>query len=82
MIVINGREIGTDAEGYLANLEDWSEEIAQYLSEQDKLELTERHWEIINFMRNYYAENGTAPNLRVLQKLLKEELGEDKSDKK
>lgn len=82
MIVINGKEIGTDAEGYLANLEDWSEEIAQYLSDQDKLELTERHWEIINFMRNYYAENGTAPNLRILQKLLKEELGEEKSDKK
>ena len=82
MIVINGKEIGTDPEGYLANLEDWSEEIAQYLSDQDKLELTERHWEIINFMRNYYAENGTAPNLRILQKLLKEELGEEKSDKK
>lgn len=82
MIVINGKEIGTDAEGYLANLEDWSEEIARYLSEQDNLALTDRHWEIINFMRNYYAENGTAPNLRVLQKLLKEELGEDKSDKK
>lgn len=82
MIVINGKEIGTDAEGYLANLEDWSEEIAQYLSEQDNLDLTDQHWEIINFMRSYYAENGTAPNLRVLQKLLKEELGEEKSDKK
>jgi len=82
MIVINGKEIGTDAEGYLANLEDWSEEIARYLSEQDNLALTDQHWEIINFMRNYYAENGTAPNLRVLQKLLKEELGEEKSDKK
>jgi len=82
MIVINGREIGTDPEGYLANLEDWSEEIAQYLSDQDSLKLTDEHWEIINFMRNYYQENGTAPNLRVLQKLLKEELGEEKSDKK
>lgn len=82
MIVINGKEIGTDAEGYLANLDDWSEDIARYLSEQDKLELTDQHWEIINFMRGYYAENGTAPNLRVLQKLLKEELGEEKSDKK
>jgi tRNA 2-thiouridine synthesizing protein E len=82
MIVINGKEIGTDPEGYLANLEDWSEEIANFLSEQDNLHLTDSHWEIINFMRNYYQENGTAPNLRILQKLLKTELGEDKSDKK
>lgn len=82
MIVINGKEIGTDPEGYLANLEDWSEEIASYLSEQDNLQLTDSHWEIINFMRGYYQENGTAPNLRILQKLLKTELGEEKSDKK
>ena len=82
MIVINGKEIGTDPEGYLANLEDWSEEIANYLSEQDHLQLTDSHWEIIHFMRGYYQENGTAPNLRILQKLLKEELGEEKSDKK
>lgn len=82
MIVINGKEIATDAEGYLANLDDWSEEVASYLSEQDRLHLDAPHWEIINFMRNYYAENGTAPNLRVLQKLLKEELGEEKAEKK
>lgn len=82
MIVINGKEIPTDPEGYLANLDDWTEDVAVYLSEQDNLHLDEPRWEIINFMRNYYAENGTAPNLRVLQKLLKEELGEDKSDKK
>lgn len=82
MILINGKEIGTDAEGYLANLDDWSEGIADYLSAQDQLTLTDAHWEIIHFMRGYYQENGTAPNLRVLQKLLKTELGEEKSDKK
>jgi tRNA 2-thiouridine synthesizing protein E len=82
MIVINGREIATDAEGYLANLDDWSEDIANYLSEQDNLHLADSHWEIINFMRGYYAEYGTAPNLRILTKLLKEELGEAKADKK
>jgi TusE/DsrC/DsvC family sulfur relay protein len=82
MIEINGRQVATDAEGYLANLDDWSSDIATYLSEQDNLHLTDSHWEIINFMRNYYQENGMAPNLRILQKLLKEELGEDKADKR
>lgn len=82
MITINGKEIGTDPEGYLVNLDDWSEDLASYLSTQDSLQLTDSHWEIINFMRGYYQENGTAPNLRILQKLLKVELGEEKSDKK
>ena len=82
MITINGKEIPTDAEGYLANLDDWTEDIANHLAEKDELHLGDAHWEIINFMRNYYAEYGTAPNLRILQKLLKEELGEEKADKK
>jgi len=82
MIVINDKEIGTDAEGYLADLDDWSEDLAVLLSERDNLHLTDRHWEIIEFIRRYYQEYRTAPNLRVLQKLLKEEFGDEKADKK
>ena len=82
MIVINGREIETDAEGYLARLDDWSEDIASQLAQQDNLPLTEDHWTLLNWIRAYYQENGTAPNLRIMQKLLKEDLGEEWSDKK
>lgn len=82
MIRINGREVGTDAEGYLVDLDDWSEELAVLLSQRDNLQLTDRHWEIIEFIRRYYQEYRTAPNLRVLQKLLQEELGADRADKK
>src|SRR5512134_3123177 len=82
MIVINGREIETDAEGYLASLDDWSEDVARHLAEKDKLALTEAYWKIVNVIRDYYAEYGTAPNLRILQKVLKEGLGEQMADKK
>jgi tRNA 2-thiouridine synthesizing protein E len=82
MIIINGKQIGTDPEGYLADLDDWSEELAVLLSQRDDLQLTDRHWEIIQFIRRYYQEHRTAPNLRVLQKLLKEEFGDEKADKK
>lgn len=82
MININGKEIATDAEGYLANLDEWSEDVAQVLSHQDELELTERHWQVLNWIRNYYQENGTAPNLRVMQKLIGGDLGTEFGDKK
>ena len=82
MIVINGREIETDAEGYLARLDDWSEDLASQLAQQDNLPLTEDHWKLLNWIRAYYQENGTAPNLRVMQKMLKDELGEEWSDKR
>lgn len=82
MIVINGKEIETDAEGYLASLDDWSEDVASYLSQQDNLELTDDHWKLLHWIRGYYAEFGTAPNLRIMQKVLKNDLGEEFGDKK
>ncbi|MDO8958342.1 MAG: TusE/DsrC/DsvC family sulfur relay protein [Rhodocyclaceae bacterium] len=82
MINVNGRDIETDAQGYLANLDDWSEDVADYLSSQDQLALQEKHWQVISWIRDYYAETGTAPNLRLITKLLPEALGEEYADKK
>jgi tRNA 2-thiouridine synthesizing protein E len=79
---IDGRVVVTDAEGYLADLGDWSEAVADYLAAQDKLTLGEDHWTIIHYMRDYFDEYGTAPNLRVLQKGLKDEFGDPWGDKK
>ena len=82
MMMINGNAIETDAEGYLANLDDWSEDLAKHLSSQDNLELTDDHWKILNWIRNYYQEFGTAPNLRTMQKLMKDDVGPELADKK
>lgn len=82
MINVNGKDIETDAEGYLANLEDWSEDVAVVLSQQDDLQLGEKHWQVINWIREYYAENSTAPNLRVMTKMIGNDLGDEFGDKK
>jgi len=82
MIVVEGKEVATDNEGYLANLEDWSEAVANHLAEKDNLPLTEEHWKILNLIRDYFQEYGTAPNLRILQKVLKQEFGDELADKK
>jgi tRNA 2-thiouridine synthesizing protein E len=82
MINIDGRDIETDAEGYLANLDDWTEDVAKQLSQQDNLELTEQHWRLVNWIRAYYQEYGTAPNLRVMTKSIGADLGQEWADKK
>jgi tRNA 2-thiouridine synthesizing protein E len=82
MININGRDIQTDAEGFLANLDDWSEDVARTLSQQDHLELGDKHWQVINWIRDYYAEKATAPNLRIMAKTIGDDLGDEFSDKK
>lgn len=79
---INGKSVETDEQGYLVNLEDWSEDLASTLAAKDELELSDAHWEVINMIRGFYQENGTAPAMRALTKLAKNELGKDKGDSK
>lgn len=80
-IEINGSQIQTDNEGYLANLEDWSTELAEAIAARESLALTDAHWEIVNFLRRGYEETGVVPNIRQLQKLLASEYGPEKADK-
>lgn len=79
---VNGKNVSTDSEGYLVNLDDWSEELAGELAKKDNLELTDAHWEVINMIRSYYEENGTAPAMRALTKIAKQQLGNDKGNSK
>jgi TusE/DsrC/DsvC family sulfur relay protein len=77
MILVNGKRIDTTTEGYLKNPEDWSKEVAVYLSERDNVTLTDSHWEVIAVVRQYFQAYGITPNLRTLQKLLKTQFGEE-----
>jgi len=81
-IDVNGKSIETDEEGYLINLGDWNEDVARTLSKQDDLELSESHWEVINFLREYYSEYQIAPAVRVLTKAIGKKLGPDKGNSK
>ncbi|ROR34598.1 TusE/DsrC/DsvC family sulfur relay protein [Inmirania thermothiophila] len=77
---IDGRRIETDAEGYLRNLSDWSESLAEALAEREGLKLTEAHWEVIRFLRQGYEETGTVPNVRQLQKSFAKTYGPEKGN--
>ena len=79
---LNGKAYETDEEGYLVNLSDWSEDVAQFLAQEEKVELTPAHWEVINFLREYYNEYQIAPAIRVLTKAIGKKLGPDKGNNK
>jgi tRNA 2-thiouridine synthesizing protein E len=59
-----------DAEGFLVHPEDWTEALAVEIARENGIDkLTPRHWDVINFMRRSYLQNGTAPSIRTLGKL-------------
>ena len=64
---VAGNEVETDDDGYLLE-PDYSEEIVSIIAAGEGIELTPRHWEVINYMRNEYRENGHTPNFRNMLK--------------
>ena len=79
---VNGKQIEVDEEGYLSNLNDWEKDIATVMAKEDDIELGDDHWEIINFLREYYEEYQIAPAVRVLTKAVGKKLGKDKGNSK
>ena len=65
-LLVRNREIETDSEGYLRNLDDWSEDLARAQARREGLELTAEHWELIRFLRQFYQERGVQPQVRVM----------------
>ena len=78
----NGTEIATTANGYLENLDDWSEDLAKAMAAAEDIELTDRHWDIINYLRDEYINNGqNQPNTRKIVKAMSAKWGEKVSQK-
>ncbi len=66
--VVAGCEIYFDREGFFWEAEDWTEEVAIILAREAGLEhLTETHWKVMRFFRDYYFYHGRAPLNRHLK---------------
>jgi TusE/DsrC/DsvC family sulfur relay protein len=65
-----GATVDRDAEGFFTDPQQWTEEMAGEVARENGIdELTDRHWQVINYMRHTYLETGTAPSIRTLGKV-------------
>lgn len=68
-------------EGFLEDANSWSPATAELIAREDELELTENHWEIITFLRDFYKEHEMSPpSNRLFVKAVKEAFGEGKGN--
>lgn len=74
------RAIRLDKEGHLEDLGDWCPEVAEELALREGFLLTDAHWEIIRLVRDFHAQRGLAPVMRVLVKLLERHFGPEKGN--
>lgn len=73
-LVVADKIIALDDEGYLVNLQDWSQEVAQALAKLESINLTELHWSIIHLLRQFYQQYELSPANRALIKYLSQHL--------
>lgn len=64
-----------DEEGYLVEPGEWNEAVAEQLARAEDVRLTDAHWDVIRFMREYYEEHQVAPDARHVIKHLSDRLG-------
>jgi len=61
-------QIELDKDGFLADPKKWDDKVAVYFANLESVELTENHWNVINYVRDYYNKFGTVPMVRAISK--------------
>ncbi|MDH5571760.1 MAG: TusE/DsrC/DsvC family sulfur relay protein [Gammaproteobacteria bacterium] len=74
-LVVNGENFSILTDGRLANVDQWTPDIANAFAKADGIELTNAHWDLITLMRGYYAKYNTSPVRKLLKREIAKSLG-------
>ena len=82
-IEVDGKTIATTATGFLENQEDGNEAVAHVIAKEEGIELTDRHWDVVKYLRDeFFNNNGNQPNTRTMVKDMQEVWTGEKVDAK
>lgn len=79
-IEFNGQNYPTDVQGFLKNRLSWSAPLGTYMASLDGVKLTDEHWEIIHYFREYYEDYNIPPPMRMVMRVFKKAFGEDNAN--
>jgi len=79
---VNGEKILCDGEGYLLDLEAWSEDYVRAAAEREGLELTDEHWQVISFIRDFHEKHGVQAPVRDMVKFFRKAWGKERGNSK
>ena len=77
-VAVEGHEVLVDSEGYLVRPRDWSEAFARAEAAAEGLGLGDEHWQVLRFLRAYFAEHGVQASVRDMVKHFREVWGPER----
>jgi len=79
-IEVNGLSYPTDKQGFLLKRLMWSEDVAVHIAKLDDITLTNEHWEVIQYFREYYEDYNIPPPMRLLMRVFKKAFGDENAN--
>ncbi len=79
-IEFNGQQFATDVQGFLKDRLQWSEDLGREIARRDGVELTDEHWEVIHYFREYYDDYNIPPPIRMVIRVFKKAFGEENAN--
>lgn len=71
-IDIDGHQVHLDEHGFLVDPDEWSPQVAAAIAERVGVDMTDDHWAVVGFMRDFLAEHGVAADARFVFRFLDE----------
>ena len=71
-IEVNGKTIETDDNGNLVNPQDWDKDVAEALAAEESIELTQEHWDVLEYLRDEYMNNN---NNQPMERQINKDMG-------
>jgi tRNA 2-thiouridine synthesizing protein E len=79
---VNGKTVDCTADGYLESVNDWDLDVAQAIADDEELPMTDKHWDVVNYLRGEHVDNGgNEPNERGISKAMGKVWGSKVSSK-
>lgn len=79
-LIVAERPVPLDKDGFLQNLDDWSMEVAHALAAEEGITLSAEHVEVLQLLREFYAQFQLSPATRPLIKYTALKLGPEKGN--
>ncbi|MBI5141324.1 MAG: TusE/DsrC/DsvC family sulfur relay protein [Nitrospirae bacterium] len=81
-VEVKGAKYEVDEDGFLVDPDEWNMDIASYFADVEGIAMTEAHWEVVNFLRDYFKQFNIAPMIKILVKEIGKKMGPEKGNTK
>lgn len=81
-VEVKGAKYEVDEDGFLVDPDEWTMDIANYFADVEGIAMTEAHWEVVNFLRDYFKQFNIAPMIKILVKEIGKKMGPEKGNTK